>query len=230
MLVRRKRARGLGALTLVAALLLGGAQPALAADCGGFNCYAIGYSTSGGTNWGGGQARWDTRSYFAPDWASGGFASQVLWVYTRSGLSNWVEIGYTHGWAGQNLRTLYWAECCPYNEHRITTSPGSVGSLHTYTGQQVNNNAYTVYFDFARVADSNNNPPWTREIDAGLEATDQGATFPTTTDDRLQYRDSGCCTGHWHSWPNGHTYEDRPPYDWTWITNWTSGRTSRCGC
>lgn len=211
-------------------LLLAGPGPAEGADCGGRNCYAVGYTTSGGTNWGGGQARWTTQNYFAPDWASGGFVSEVLWVYTRSGFGNWVEIGYTHGWQGQNLRTLYWAECCPYAEHRIIKSPGAVGSLHTYTIQQVNNNAYTVYHDFARVADSNNNPPWTFGVDVGLEATDRGATFPATTSDRHQYRDSGCCSGHWHWWPNGSAFEDRPPYDWTWITNWTSGVTSRCGC
>ena len=62
MLVRRKRIRAIGAVMLVVALLLGGAQPASASDCGGFNCYAIGYTTSGGTNWGGGQAHCSTRS------------------------------------------------------------------------------------------------------------------------------------------------------------------------
>lgn len=211
--------------------------PALAANCSGANCYAVGYTLSGGTNWGGGSARWDTRSYTAPDWASGGFASEVIWVLTRSGDScpveggyAGVEEGYTHGWQGQNIRTLYWVDGCPYTEYRITAySAGSVGSLHVYTIQQHTSTAYRVYFDYNYVAQASETP-WTREVEVGLEATDQGATFPTTTDDALQYRDSGCCTGHWHSWPNGYTYENRPPYDWTWITNYTKGRNGRCGC
>lgn len=208
------------------------AAPAQATNCGGSNCYATGYVSSGGVNWGGMSARWDTRSYTAPDWATGGFASEVLWGWTRSAQTCWAEIGYTHGWQGQNLRTIYYVDGCPYTEYRVTAySAGSAGTRHVYTQQEATSTTYALYFDFNKVG-TISETPWTRFGEVGLEATDRGATFPTTTVDAIQYRDAACCTGNWHSWPSSRstTLEDRPPYDWTWTTTGSAGHDGRCGC
>lgn len=221
------------AVGLIGWTMIFGAPPAAAAIClapTGGNYYAATAQCSGSTNWGGGSARWDTQNYYATDWSSGGFASEVLWVFTRSASTCWVETGYTHGWQGQNLRTLYWVDGCPYSEHRITAySAGSVGSLHVYTIQEINSSTYTVYFDYNTVSNTSE-PNWTRYVATGLETTDYYATFPTTHEDAIQYRDSACCTGHWHYTTQNSYYEDRPPFDWTWTINYHAGNNGRCGC
>ncbi|MBI4728483.1 MAG: hypothetical protein HY775_03145 [Acidobacteria bacterium] len=96
-----------------------------------------------------------------------------------------------------------------------------------YTVQQYNSSWYKVYFDFNFVANAEE-APWTREIDVGIETTDSTATFPTTTDDRLQRRDATCCT--WRYWSSGSEYESDPAcYVWTWITYPTKGKNGRYG-
>ena len=59
----------------------------------------------------GARTSWRIQQIDAVDWNSGGFASQVLWVGIdrAPAQEKWVEIGHTHGFATNNVRTFYTA-------------------------------------------------------------------------------------------------------------------------
>ncbi len=59
----------------------------------------------------GAKTSWRIQQIDAVDWSSGGFASQVLWVGIDRAPAQvkWVEIGNTHGFATNNVRTFYTA-------------------------------------------------------------------------------------------------------------------------
>jgi hypothetical protein len=69
----------------------------------------------------------------AADWPSGGHINQTLWEGSNSDPTGqyWTEIGYTHGWKGQNITTWYWADSRPngggYHDHKLS------GTVSNYT-------------------------------------------------------------------------------------------------
>lgn len=198
---------------LVGLVLTGGVQAHTS------RMYAVGYTT--GSDWGGGYAEWDYRSLSAYDWSGGGFVAQVLWVYTQNSTSAWMEVGDTHGWKGQNLRTYYWAEgwSAHYYEERITRSYPATGTYVTYQIQAVYDGEYDAYIggqNYGSSLQSGRTP----RIDVGLESTSYNSTAGATQFYWMQYRTWACCT--WSYWSNGSSHYDTPA-NWAWRTNYTHG-------
>lgn len=181
--------------------------------------YAVG--TTAGSDWGGGYAEWDYQSLSAVDWSSCGFIAQVLWVYTQNSSSAWMELGDTHGWQCQNIRTYYWAEGWPghYYEERVFTGYPSLGTYRAYEIQAVNNGEYDAYIDFNKVGASFQLGK-TPGIDVGIESTSYSSSAATTNFHWMQYRTWACCT--WQYWSNGSQHADSPAV-WSWSTNYTHG-------
>lgn len=83
----------------------------------------------------------------ADDWASGGFAAQVMWVGTddRQADDAWVEVGFTHGWQGSNVTTFSTARRKTdntYTEWRFTGMDTSVNRLWTFSAYYVATSSY----------------------------------------------------------------------------------------
>lgn len=57
----------------------------------------------------GARMKWPARITHATDWATLGFAAQVLWIGTDNQPDDdvWVEVGLTHGWLGLDAFTFY---------------------------------------------------------------------------------------------------------------------------
>lgn len=112
-------------------------NPVAADSCpasGGYHSYNIGETHA--YNMYGGHAKATEQNYFAPDWGSGGFVDQTLWV--TSGTQDslyWAEIGFGHGWEGQNIKYFYYARNHPtlgYGEFKLSKTPSGAGTYHTY--------------------------------------------------------------------------------------------------
>ncbi|MHB1421297.1 MAG: hypothetical protein ACYCX4_17245 [Bacillota bacterium] len=208
-----KRRKIIIVLALVVMLLTIFTTPALA------NYYAMGRIVNG--SYLGGYSQWVNPSlYTTYDYASGGFTGQVLWVSTQDNDPGytWVEVGYTQGWQGQNITTLYWAEATPsYAEHKITSiSVGSVGALHRYQIQYTSYNTWTAYVDYTSVGTSSQAPGSTT-VDTGGEITNSYNNLTTTYPEYMQYLDSGTST--WNYWNGGNgtvTSSQNSPFIWTW--------------
>jgi len=127
----------------------------------------------------GAKMKWETRTVHADDWASGGFAAQVMWVGTddRQADDAWVEVGFTHGWQGSNVTTFYTARRKTdntYTEWRFTGMDTSVNRLWTFSAYYVATSSY-----YAVIADgiTTNYKVWsghgrdTVDYSGGSEAT-----------------------------------------------------------
>jgi len=77
----------------------------------------------------------------APDAASGGFTAQLILAGTNfyDTSQDWVELGATQGWQGQNIYTYYTAQGSAsggYSEQRITAITPSYGTTHRFAAFQ----------------------------------------------------------------------------------------------
>lgn len=136
-------ARFLSSVSLVASLLMGwlGMASPVAAACDKQLTYSD-HTPQAGSN--GARMTWLARITNAPDYASGGFASQVLWVGTNGDQADdsWVEVGVTHGFAGANVWTFYSARAinsASYDEYRYTTMTPAVGVAYRFIGRSGTN-------------------------------------------------------------------------------------------
>ena len=79
---------------------------------------------------------WRYQTLHSPDWASGGFAAQVMWTGTDGQQSDitWVEAGITHGYNRQNIIRFYTAhgdrrvDPPIYAEATLTSAAPSIGT------------------------------------------------------------------------------------------------------
>lgn len=128
----------------------------------------------------GAHERWAIRTLSASDRATGGFASEVVWVGTdnQQADTRWVEVGVTHGWQGQNLFTFYTAHQSAggYGEHLIPGAPApQVDFAWTFAAYWTASGIYraeitqngSVYHSYAW---STHNPS-TVDYSGGLEST-----------------------------------------------------------
>jgi hypothetical protein len=127
---------------------------------------------------------WKFRSLNATDWDAWyeGFASQVLWVGT-TGQSviavngDFVEVGATNGWQGQDLTTFYSAEVDNdiYQEARLVGA-GALDTGTQYTFRVVNDGGglYRAQVDGPSSSGSvvwGGHYPYSIDYAGGLEAT-----------------------------------------------------------
>lgn len=183
------------------------------------NYYAISavMAASTASNFLGGFAKWKTPSKYTT--TDGGFTAQVLWVGTQNDTSDsdWVEVGLTKGWAGDNATwTMYWAEATPsYNEYKVTSvSPGATGSTHLYQVQYDSYNKWGAYIDYTKVGTSSQ-ATGSMYVSVGSESTSTSNTLTTTYPSYMQCYKSG-----WKYWKDcGGTigdYDDSP-FVWSWL-------------
>src|SRR5688500_11824884 len=118
--------------TLITTMLLTfGITPALADSCpGGGGYHNLGYTR--GYNMYGGRGRAPVRNYFALDWVSGGFViHRLLLVSGVESNSYWAEIGFGHGFHGQDVMHFYYARVTrslPYQKFKLNKTPGGAGT------------------------------------------------------------------------------------------------------
>jgi len=98
----------------------------------------------------GAKMAWKARALTATDWASQGFAAQVMWVGTNNTEETlrWVEAGITRGWQGTNVLTAYTAHGDLihnppiYAEHKWVTPSITLGNTYTFAGFYNTTNTY----------------------------------------------------------------------------------------
>jgi hypothetical protein len=172
----------------------------------------------------GGAATWRLRTLSATDWATNGFAAQVLWVGTDStafGLGKWVEVGVTKGWAGQNLYTYYTANgnhvTGEYHESRITTITPTVNTTHTFRSVYLGSpSLWAAQIDSTSVSVSPFGPS-TKWVEAGLESTCNQSRVDNTYVSAFQYRASSDHT--YKNFNNGDLLENtQAPAKVAWCT------------
>lgn len=195
---------GIFVAAFVAATILS-ISPAAALDCGRdagspYNCYADSKDLAG-SPWGGVQARWDIQDLYAPDWwrwydqVNGiyGMAQQALWAGTGPG--EWAEVGYTHGWKTNDMRTFFWAENIAnwgYAEYEITwPPPGAFGTFYDFEVDHgwdtpEGRHIFKVYINGTCVSTregvpcETNHAQWIQRHTVGTEATSRYAQIPPT--------------------------------------------------
>ena len=142
----------------------------------------------------GARAVWVVQSMHADDWASGGFAAEVIWVGTDFDPpeTSWVEIGATQGWEGFNQFKYYTARerdgnPATYLEFAFAKVP-VVGATGTFKGYQTVAGSYRGEVSVSNLAESHlwsGHNPNTIQYAAGLEATcgtnRVNTTFVSTT-------------------------------------------------
>lgn len=130
----------LAAVALALPSWAGRPAPALASACG--VKYEAGADLHTTVAADGAKMVWKARPLSASDWASNGFASEVMWVGTdgQDPSVTWVEAGATHGWKGSPDLTFYTAHgdysVNPhiYNDWEWTTPTVVLGTTYTFTG------------------------------------------------------------------------------------------------
>ncbi len=213
------------ALLVVVVEVTLGTTPALAAlpcvTSGGPHYYNRGFTFM--YNMYGGHARATEQNYYASDWPSTGFVDQTLWVNSGSWLSDsyWAEIGFGHGWEGQNIKYFYYARVnpsFPYAEFKLAKSPGGAGTLHTYEIIIGSNGAWNSKIDGASYAYTSGFENYSQWIGFGGEATSSFSTMPSSPANQLYYMTSA---GAWSSWSSSDSYTGcaaDAPYQWAWTT------------
>jgi hypothetical protein len=207
------------------------------------SCVAYGITSIG--NGGGGSVRLETEAQSIND-PDTQWIGETMWVHTGEmipgceALEPWIEVGYGYGWPHGAAQYPYWATAGPcghsYREQRIfNQSLGAVGSKHVYTIQIVNTSTdlWRIYFDFKNVGETEpgERSEWVPEINVGLESFNYRGTLGTISLDAIQWRDAGCCSGHWFRWTNRNHLRDCPPFRWSWVVTYELAENNRVsGC
>jgi len=203
-------------------------SPVAADSCpalGNIHYYNFG-ETHGYTTYGG-HTKSTEQNYFAPDWASWGFVDQTLWVTSGVQTSSyWAEIGFGHGWEGQNIKYFYYARAnpsLPYAEFKLNKTPGGAGTWHTYEIIISSNGVFTSKIDGTTYYTTAGFDNYSQKIQFGGEITSGSATMPDAPANELYYKNSA---GTWSQWSSATTktvcYSD-DPYQWAWSAFPNSG-------
>jgi hypothetical protein len=173
----------------------------------------------------GARQRWITRALSATDWASGGFASEVLWVGTDDGQADkdWVEVGATKGWHGANVYRLYTAHGRSslgiYDENDFGAAP-ALGTAVMFTVRNFNATVPNSYIaEVSWGASSYASMVWTGhgagtvDFSGGLEATCHTSRIDRTHVSVNQFRSNG---GTWISPSVGDLVNTGPPSAIAW--------------
>ncbi len=150
------------------------------------NCYAVGRTS--GFIADGAAARFDVRSYTAPDWQHDGHTNHALWVYVESSLE-FCEIGWTKAYHGDASYRHYGAYAVngEYLDFPIDFPVGSSGTTHHYQIHREYDGKYNLYIDNNDVQDCFANP-FTLLVETGLEYTSPSAVAPVNDPRDLQWR------------------------------------------
>jgi hypothetical protein len=151
----------------------------------------------------GAHQRWKTRKLAATDWNShGGFAAEVLWVGTgdEDPSVDWVEVGATQGWEGQNLYELYTAHGhqsgAIYDENHYATVP-PLGTSVTFTARNYNSTVPNSYIAEVSWSSGYGSMVWLGHVDGtiawagGSEATCRNNEVDRTYVSLNQYLSNG---------------------------------------
>ncbi len=194
-------------------------------DPGPGNYYNVGRTR--GYNMYGGHARATEQNYFASDWAYGGFVDQTLWV--GSGAESnpyWAEIGFGHGWQRQNIMYFYYARVnpsTPYNEFKLSKTPGGAGTWHTYEILVGSNGYFTSKIDGTTWATTGGFDTYSQRVTFGGEETNSASTMPDTPGIELYYMTSTGLWSQWSSDPSLTICRSMDPYQWAWSAFPNSG-------
>ncbi len=210
--------------------------PAVAAPvCVHMPNHGVGRTTPGGT-WYGGRAYFPEKQHYADDWSNGRFALTALWNQFPD--NSWVELGWTHGFQGQDIFAFYFAYQNPsgyYFESKFSKSPSGFGTLHKYyiyrnTSQTKRwylnvDDTNTLILDWEKAYSSS----WLQTGGEFNDGHSYYSSIASTNFTSLMYYKNpnrGLAT----SWPNNETkticFEDLTLDDlyWDWISYPTSGK------
>lgn len=212
-------------LTITVLLILG-VTPALADSCpGGSGYHNLGYTR--GYNMYGGHARASEQNYFALGWQNGGFVIQRLLVVSGVESNNyWAEIGFGHGFHGQDVMHFYQARInpsTPYQEFMLSKPPGGAGTYHTYQIDGISSGTWSSKIDGTTWATRSGFHTFSNWQEFGGEATSDGSAMPDTSATELWYKASN---GLWYQWSTDSTKTkcgSDDPYQWAWTAFPNSG-------
>jgi hypothetical protein len=157
------------------------------------------YETAPATSSDGGRGTWYLRAMTAPDAFTppGGYTEQAIWVGTDNHASNqdWVEVGATQGWHGQNIYTYFTVEGLfggidSYTETRITAITPTYGTTHRFSGfRNANGTDYWAAIDGTGYVSWTNHHAPTNSWTMGYETTcGESAQVNRTNAIENQYR------------------------------------------
>jgi hypothetical protein len=124
---------------------------------------------------------WKVRTLAATDTAGGGFAAEVLWVGTNGQQADtqWVEVGATDGWEGQNVTVFYSAHGIGqvFDEQMYTVPTPVVGTQYTFKVESYSSlpNSYIAWVEWGGTHHAGiywtGHAPNTVDFSGGLEST-----------------------------------------------------------
>jgi hypothetical protein len=187
------------------------------------NCFVYGFVWQLSAD--GAAARFDVRSYTAPDAGDLGHTNQALWLgvqnsqpWTEDGYwGEFCEVGWTKAFHGDGNYRQYMAFYVNgVYDDSLVYYPITPGQSYHYQVLREYNGKYNVYIDFVDVHDCFANPAstWVR---TGLEHSSTQATAAVNDPRELQWRDLNL---NWHAWGDQGipVYEQQiGPYPrWAW--------------